>query len=263
VGALGARLEVMFPGVATRVSDVTFRDFGAGLAKALPFLEPAARAIYRAMPPWLHDTPTSRVRSFFEGAFEVTFIQIGAFDGKAGDPIGELILERRNWKGIMIEPQRGAFERLKENYKEEASRLMFINCAISRSSGHERLFTVPESQIRLHDLPGWSREIASFDPDHLKNHFPQVEAQVETVETMTFEEAAALASMGRVDLIVMDVEGHEQAILETIDIERFGVRFIVYEHKHLSIAGRRFLGTLLSDHGFVSKEFGRDTIAWR
>ena len=242
---------------------MTIRDIGIGLVRAVPWLEPVARAAYNGLPSWLHDTPTSRLRSFFSGTPLVTFVQIGAFDGKAGDPIRQLIVENSNWRGIMIEPQLGAFKRLKANYSAQSSRLIFTNCAISSVSGERQFFTISESQFREHNLPDWARELATLEPDHIRRHFPHVEVDVENVKTMTFQEVADLAAFDRVDLIVIDVEGHERRILESIDLELFGVRFIVYEHKHLSRDDRGFCSGLLAHRGFMLKGFGRDTIAWR
>lgn len=242
---------------------MTIRDIGLGIVRAVPWLAPVARTAYGGLPSLFHDTPTSRLRSFFHGDSLVTFVQIGAFDGKAGDPIRQLIVENENWRGVMIEPQSEAFSRLEANYSQQASRLIFVNCAISSSSGQKEFFAISEAQFQQHNLPDWARELASFDPDHIKKHFPQIELEARNVTTMTFQEVADLASIGRVDLIVVDAEGHERAILENIDFELFGVRFIVYEHKHLSRDDSGILSDLLSDRGFILKEFGRDTIASR
>jgi hypothetical protein len=43
------------------------------------------------------------------------FIQIGAYDGRKGDPIYELVRVNR-CSGILVEPQPDIFERLKQNY---------------------------------------------------------------------------------------------------------------------------------------------------
>jgi FkbM family methyltransferase len=242
---------------------MTIRDIGLGLARAVPSLAPVARAVYNTLPEWLHDTPTSRARSFFKATPLVTFVQIGAFDGRSGDPIRRLIVENANWKGILIEPQPEAFEQLKANYRQQSSRLTFLNCAISGSSGEKAFFAIPETQFGQHNLPDWAREIASFDPDHIRRHFPQVEIEVMDVKIMTFREVADAASIDRVDLIVIDVEGHERPILESIDFERFGVSFIIYEHKHLPPRDQSKLSDFLSGRGFLLKIFGRDTIAWK
>ena len=148
---------------------MTVRDIGLGIVRAVPSIAPVARAVYNRLPPWLHDTPTSRARSYFQRAPSVTFVQIGAFDGKAGDPIGQLIVEGPNWEGIMIEPQPEAFKRLKANYRRQASRLTFLNCAVSSGSGQKVFFSIPEAQVKQHNLPDWAREIASFDPDHIRS----------------------------------------------------------------------------------------------
>jgi hypothetical protein len=58
------------------------------------------------------------------------FLQIGAYDGLAGDPLRPIVAEDERWYGILVEPQPQAFERLQRNYRDAAHRLVFLNCAI-------------------------------------------------------------------------------------------------------------------------------------
>ena len=112
-------------------------------------------------------------------------------------------------------------------------------------------------------LPDWAGEVASFDAEHLRKHFPHARLVSYRVKTMTFAEAADRLPGGHVDVVVIDVEGHERTIIESIDLERHRVRFIIYEHKHLSASDRSAVESRLRRHGFSLKEFGRDTIACR
>jgi hypothetical protein len=41
------------------------------------------------------------------------------------------------------------------------------------------------------------------------------------------------------------------------------VKFVMFEHKHLSEGDRSAVEGKLEDHGFSLKRFGRDTVAWR
>jgi hypothetical protein len=105
--------------------------------------------------------------------------------------------------------------------------------------------------------------VASFNAEHLRKHFPFARLVGYSVKTMTFAEAAARLPGGHVDVVVIDVEGHEQTIIETIDLEGHRVKFIIYEHKHLSESDRSAVESELRRHGFSLKEFGRDAIAYR
>src|SRR5882762_3463411 len=84
------------------------------------------------------------------------FIQVGAFDGVQADPIRKFIL-RHNWKGVLIEPQKKAFELLKQNYADQPH-LTFKNVAISDRNEPRTLYTVAEGKV-----PEWCQGLASFD----------------------------------------------------------------------------------------------------
>src|SRR5262249_6388096 len=162
------------------------------------------------LPECLHDTPTSRMREHFQEKRRVHFVQIGAFDGVAGDPIRPLMLENEGWTGVMVEPHPDAFARLQQNYVAQSQRLKFLNAAISDEPGERTLFYISEAEREALGLPDWAREIPSFDPDHLSKHFPQAKLARQSVRTTTFEEAASLLPEGAVDVVVIDTEGHER-----------------------------------------------------
>jgi FkbM family methyltransferase len=242
---------------------VSLRDIGIRFSKLLPFIKPFAKATYNALPAWLHDTPTSRAHAFFRSTPNVTFVQVGAFDGKTGDPIRDLVIKNAQWTGILIEPQPVAFKRLQRNYEQQRERLIFLNCALSTSPHDQVLFSIAESQFKAGDLPEWAREISSLDPRHIPKYFPDARVEEILVKTMTFDEVMIFASIGKVDLIVMDVEGYERKLIETIKLAEYQVRFLIYEHVHVSPDDQRQLKALLRQNGFRVKEFGRDTVAYK
>lgn len=242
---------------------MSLRDVGHALVRVLPWAEGFIRKVYAWLPEGLHDTPTSRASAFFASIPAVSFIEIGANDGIAGDPIRELVLSRPGWSGVLIEPQPYIFERLKSNYCACRERLQFLNVAISNTSGEIDFFMIaPKERERL-ALSDWATELASCDPSLLQRHFPEARVDKVSVSSMTFAEAASLLPGGRVDLVVMDVEGHERPILETIDFDRHRVRFVIFEHIHMTQEDIRKVEARLASFGFTMKRFSRDTIAWR
>src|ERR1700722_3021383 len=58
----------------------------------------------------------------------LTFIEVGANDGRFGDPLRQYILKYQ-WKGVLVEPQPDIFERLKANYAGLNNRISFENVA--------------------------------------------------------------------------------------------------------------------------------------
>lgn len=59
----------------------------------------------------------------------ISFIQVGANDGRYGDPLHKYIV-KYPWRGILVEPQPDVFTRLCANYAAYKDRLIFKNVAI-------------------------------------------------------------------------------------------------------------------------------------
>ena len=72
------------------------------------------RRMYRALfsAPELH----RQILKSLNEKDQVFFVQVGSNDGIRGDPIHELIIANKKWRGIFIEPVRFFFDRLKHNY---------------------------------------------------------------------------------------------------------------------------------------------------
>ena len=70
------------------------------------------------------------------------FIQIGANDGVMSDPLNKFV-RKFKWKGILIEPQKKEFIKLKKNYND-CDGLIFENLAISDKEGNIDLYKLPE-----------------------------------------------------------------------------------------------------------------------
>jgi hypothetical protein len=65
------------------------------------------------------------------------------------------------------------------------------------------------------------------------------------------------------DLLQIDTEGYDAAILRMIDPARFRPRLIKYEHKSLSADERAQAVARLKEQGYRTVTEGPDTTAWR
>src|SRR5439155_11519118 len=72
-------------------------------------------------------------RRMFEIGSALNFVQVGAFDGVTKDPLRRYI-ETCGWRGIMIEPQRSAAEKLRSLYAGNAG-IEIVEAAIDRQCG--------------------------------------------------------------------------------------------------------------------------------
>jgi len=242
---------------------MTARDIGLTIVHRLPWLNGLARDVYRRLPEALHDTPTTLLRNLFRHDDSICFLQIGAFDGVAGDPLRPLVTTDARWRGVLVEPQPHVFDRLKANYAPQASRLQFLPCAVSDTDAERPLYFVAQSEIDRLGLPAWAGEVASFNRAHVQKHFPQAMVASVDIDVRTIAQITRAAGLERVDAIVMDVEGHEQAIIQDVDWNALGVRACLFEHKHMDGATFGALMALFQSEGFHLKRYGRDAVAFR
>ena len=241
---------------------LTLRDLGVRFVRRAPHFHQTARWIYTRLPQAFHDTPASWLKHIFRRQVEVTFIQIGAFDGVAGDPIRSIVLSHPGWRGVLVEPQPRAFQQLQGNYASASHRLQFLNCAVSDFSGCIDMYELEESEIEKLKLPAWSREVASTDESHVVRHFPSARRSKRSVPAMRVSEILDEYDLPKVDLIVMDVEGHERRIIEDIDFANLGVHALVFEHKHMTEIDHEAVIEHLKSFGFTLRRYGRDTVAY-
>jgi FkbM family methyltransferase len=74
----------------------------------------------------------------------LNFIQVGANDGKYGDPLHSFIV-KYPWHGILVEPQPNIFAKLRENYAAMKNRLIFENIAIAKDLSTIAMYRAPEN----------------------------------------------------------------------------------------------------------------------
>jgi FkbM family methyltransferase len=193
---------------------------------------------------------------------EVFYLQIGAFDGIAGDPIYPLI-ERHSLHGILLEPQKDVFARLTANYARFMD-FKLINAAIAEHDGERPLFRVkPEAQG-----PEWLHQIASFDRKVIEWHAPMVpnlDAMIETemVRCITFDTLFNELGRSTVDLLQIDAEGYDAEILRLFDVPHRSPPIVRFEHKHLKVADHEESVAMLVKQGYRVAACGSDTLAYR
>ncbi|MEW5811286.1 MAG: FkbM family methyltransferase [Actinomycetota bacterium] len=200
----------------------------------------------------------------------LSFIQIGANDGLRNDPIREFIV-RDEWNGVLVEPLPDVFAKLIENYSARRfSRLHFENVAVShRDDEVLEFWTYKESFLqalsaeqRLYYL-----RKSSFDRDHLLQ-FLEGEAEaagalqkIDVPCTSVTELALRHFPDGVFDLLVIDAEGHEQVILESLDFNRVRPKVIFFESEHLEKHNGSSLRKLHEAGYRVRKLSGQDSVA--
>lgn len=202
---------------------------------------------------------------------DVIFIQIGSNEGvMASDPLCSLIL-KEGWKGVLVEPVPHIFERLKKNYAGRPY-LFFENAAVSDKRGRRPFYIVDEeaeffkkNPHLVNEVGGpWGSLVSSFDRDYILKHKPGLtEREIKTIEVecITLEDIVDKYRLGRIDVIHMDTEGHDGAILLSINFNRLKPKIIIFEHAHMTF--ERYLACIhhLNLHGYCVAYTGSlDTI---
>jgi len=176
------------------------------------------------------------LKSLTKGKANFQCVQIGSNDGMSGDPIFHLLKGNRGWKGLLIEPVPFLFKRLKMNYGTE-ERFSFENALVSDRDGNIPFYYLsPEDYVEIGNDGDLYNQLGSLSRKHLieaigagkKNYIKK-----ETIRSYRLETLLQRNHIESIDLLHMDVEGAEYAILRDVNLEKVDPRIIVLEHKHL------------------------------
>lgn len=173
------------------------------------------------------------LRAFADSYPAATFIEIGANDGRQHDHLGRLIAGGQ-WRGLMVEPNPGAFARLRQAYGDN-ERVILVNTAIADRDGRIPFYEIA-APINEHDweLVGSYDALGSLSKEALLSHgwIADVEQRiVETdVECMRFASLCEKHAIEQLDLLVVDTEGYDFEVLRSADLERLRPRLLIYEH---------------------------------
>lgn len=139
-------------------------------------------------------------------------------DVGAADPIEHSVtksLYDLGWHGINIEPQSYYFERLWDDRPRDIN----LQICLSDHAGETTLFEAPTHRGFSTIDPAVAREMAS----------QRIESKPVRIPTKTLAEICELHAPARIDVLKIDVEGHERAVLLGADFKRFRPVVLVIE----------------------------------
>jgi len=189
------------------------------------------------------------------------FIQIGANDGKSGDPIHKYVKEHK-WKGILVEPVPHVFKRLQENYKGTEG-LIFVNAAVDSQDGYRTFYRLRENE----ELPGWYDMVGSFSKAVILKHrtvLPGFDKHLisEPVRCISFTSLLKEFQVKKIDLLHLDTEGYDFEIIKLIPFGVLKPNLIYYEHVHLGVKGNADCVKLLTHNGYRVVKMKMDALAY-
>lgn len=183
------------------------------------------------------DDEIIRIIKTLEQRNRICFVQIGSNDGKQGDPLYNFVMKSDKWHGVLVEPVNFLFERLKKNYANKSG-LIFENSLISNDR-KERIFYYVDSSAKksFPDLPDWYDQLGSFNHGHILHHLgkkiePYIKKQ--SLKSIKLNDLLRKYDIHGLDLLHIDVEGHDYQIIKQLDLKRMRPVMILIEHKHLS-----------------------------
>ena len=180
----------------------------------------------------------------------LSFLQIGAYDGVGEDDLRGLILTHK-LRGVLVEPQPIAFARLQQAYRNQPH-VTLLRAAIAEQEGTRNLYC----------KRGEASMAASFDRSHLLRHgISNAEIVALPVTCHTVESALRTAGLANVDLIQIDAEGYDWAIIQSIDFERVRPRILRFEYRNMSPSDADTCLAFLAGHGYRFIMETRDIIA--
>ncbi len=170
---------------------------------------------------------------------ELTFLQIGAYDGSVGDEVLNLI-ERYPVRGVLVEPQPTAFARLQQLHQHRDN-LLFVNSAIDCVRGTRNFYVAKEGDV----------EFASFDRNHLLRHgLADHEIVSKEIDCLTIDDVLRQSNIDSVDFLQIDAEGYDYEILKSIDFTRIRPHILRFEYRHFSQHDIDECLKMLATHGY-------------
>lgn len=183
----------------------------------------------------------------FKGKRGGTFVEIGGQDGVTGS-VGLFFEMQRGWSGLMVEA-------VPELCAQAAT---FRSCAcLNAVVGPE------DGEAEFTTVGGWAVQMSGLR-DHWPAEFHAAEAEgrigrveTRTVPTRTLDAILSEAGLTEIDLLTIDVEGAESAILRDFPFEKYTIRAICVEN----LARNDALGEILVPKGFVLIDYvGKDEL---
>ena len=147
-----------------------------------------------------------------------------------------ILEEFKNQNILLVEPVPHNIDLLKEN-TTKYSNVIIETSAVSEKNEIKKFYFIKSNQIKKLGKH-WASGIGSFDKQHILNHknnrFLVTNSDIEEADMqyLTFSDLIKKYSIFSIDLLQIDVEGAEFAILNSINFEKILIKRIIFEFKH-------------------------------
>ncbi len=153
------------------------------------------------------------------------YLECGANNGVSQS--NTLLLEKRGWRGMLVEPSPAAFAVCK---RERSPRNILVNCALVG----DPTITSVEGDFDGH--------LMSSVGARWRNDGKTTSVAARTLQSVLDEH-----SIGSIDFFSLDVEGHEREVLAGLDLSRVRPKVFLIEILEENLAA---ISALLAGHGY-------------
>jgi len=190
------------------------------------------------------------VVDYYAGKRAGVFVEAGAWDGEYLS--NTLYLETNyTWTGLLVEPNQDAFRLLeKRNRKAKA-----ISSCLSVKRHPEKV------EFDAADVfGGIDRSVEAKGMEHMRDSIPKNMRSKYSVQCFPLYSLLLAAGLQRVDLLSLDIEGAEQAVLETLPWDKLDIGMVMIEVEH---SDRGAIDKLMTNAGYkVHKKLGLQDIIY-
>jgi len=108
----------------------------------------------------------------------------------------------------------------------------------------------------LEDSPNY--QIFSNSKSFVKKHFPDGKIEKKSVECLRISEFFDKNNIDKIDYLSIDIEGMDYSVLMKLDLKKFKIENISFEHLHLTFWQKIKIITKLIDNGYFFSGMGFD-----
>ena len=203
------------------------------------------------------------IRQLGSDTRDIQYVQVGANDGVLDDPVYP-IASVKKWHGLLIEPVPTYFDKLVELHAGSPETKL-ENVAISDTVGELEIFYLnPNAEERF---PDWARGCASLDKDRLltvlaaKSTVAKDDILSKSVAVERLENVLSRHQFSGIDILIVDVEGHEAKVLRSLDFTRWCPTLVVVE-SNSGLEHDREIRDILSAAKYRFARIGDDIVAF-
>ena len=185
------------------------------------------------------------------------FIQIGSgsanLDTNIQDGFSNYVVSKNIKKKIfIIEANFIHIDNLKKFYQKNINVKIF-NLAIIPDDVNLKIM---DFFYCLEDFPNY--QIFSNSKSFVKKHFPDGKIEKKSVECLRISEFFDKNNIDKIDYLSIDIEGMDYSVLMKLDLKKFKIENISFEHLHLTFWQKIKIITKLIDNGYFFSGMGFD-----